>query len=132
MPLSTPAAALPDGEYKHPLLEAFGRPARAMVCECERDPDTNLGQALLLMGGQPFDKQLRHPDGRVAKLVKANKSDAEIVEELFLVTVSRSPTAEERKRILGHFAKRGSTARQAVAEDVLFALLNGNEFLFQH
>ncbi len=45
-PLGTPAAALPDGEYKIPFLEAFGRPARAMVCECERDSDTNLGQAL--------------------------------------------------------------------------------------
>lgn len=131
MPVRTPAAALPDGEYKHPLLEAFGRPARAMACECERDPDTNLGQALLLMGGQPFDKQLRHADGRVAKLMMANKTDAEIVEELFLATVSRRPTAEERKRILAHFAKR-PTARQTVAEDVLFALLNGNEFLFQH
>jgi hypothetical protein len=132
VPAGTPAAALSDGEYKHPLLEAFGRPARAMACECERSADTTLGQALHLVGGFTFDRQLRHPDGRVSKLLKSGKSDAEVVEELFLATFSRPPTDAERARMLAHFTARGTGQRQAVAEDLLHALLNSNEFLFQH
>ena len=108
LPAGTPAAALPDGEYKHPFLEAFGRPARAMACECERDADTTLGQALHLVGGFTFDRQLRHPDGRVARLLKAGKSDVEVVEELFLATFSRPPTDAERTRMLAHFTARGT------------------------
>jgi hypothetical protein len=132
VPAGTPAAALADGEYQHPLLEAFGRPARAMACECERSSDTTLGQALHLVGGFTFDRQLRHPDGRVSRLFKAGKSDAEVVEELFLATFSRPPTDAERARMLAHFTARGTGQRQAVAEDLLHALINSNEFLFQH
>jgi hypothetical protein len=130
-PLGTPAAALPDGEFKHPLLEAFGRPARAMACECERNSDTTLGQALHLVGGLTFDHQVRNPAGRVARLLKSDRPDAEIVDELFLATLSRLPTAEERRRMLAHFAARPD-GRTATAEDILHALLNSTEFLFQH
>jgi hypothetical protein len=130
-PPGTPAAALPDGEFKHPLLEAFGRPARAMACECERNGDTTLGQALHLVSGLTFDHQVRDPNGRVARLLKAGKADAAIVDELFLATLSRYPSTEERKRLLAHFAARPDN-RAATAEDILHALLNGAEFLFQH
>jgi hypothetical protein len=132
VPAGTPAAALADGEYKHPLLEAFGRPARAMACECERETDTTLGQALHLVGGFTFDRQLRHPDGRVARLLNEDRSEAEVIEELFLATLSRPPTDAERAKMLAHFAARGPEQRRAVAEDLLHALINSNEFLFQH
>ncbi len=132
LPTGTPAAALPDGEYKHPLLEAFGRPARAMACECERGTDTNLTQALHLVGGLTFDRQVRDPDGRAAKLAKSAKPDGEILDELFLATLSRLPTGAERVRLLARFAQRGPAGRRAVAEDVLHALINSPEFLFQH
>jgi hypothetical protein len=132
LPLGTPAAALPDGEYKHPLLEAFGRPARAMACECERDPDTNLGQALHLVGGLTVHEKIASPAGRVARLLTAGRSDAEIIDELFLATLSRPPTEEERRAMLRHFTRAGPERRKRVAEDLLHALLNSTEFLFQH
>ncbi len=142
LPLGTPAARLPDGEYKHPFLEAFGRPARAMACECERDTDTNLSQALHLIGGLPIHKQLASDSGRIAKLIADNKSNEEIVEELFLASVSRLPTLEERRTLLKHLAPQPPTrregregevaARRKTAEDILWALINHREFLFQH
>ena len=131
-PSGQPAAGLPDGEYKHPFLEAFGRPARAMACECERGGDTSLGQALHLVGGRTFDDQVRGADGRVARLVKSGASDVELADELFMATLSRQPTADEKAAVLKRFADGGSGRRQAVAEDVLHALLNHPEFLFQH
>src|SRR5262249_32484499 len=93
-PFGTTAARLPDGEFKHPFLTAFGRPARAMACECEREADTTLTQALQLVGGLPFQEKLTDPAGRAARIAGSPKSDAEIVEELFLATLSRFPTAD--------------------------------------
>jgi hypothetical protein len=129
-PLGTTAAELPDGEYKHPFLEAFGRPARAMACECERDTDTNFSQALQLVGGKTVQDKLRSDTGRVAKLIAAKKTDAEIVEELFLATLSRYATTDERQAMERRLANAGGQRRK-VAEDILWALLNHKEFLFQ-
>lgn len=83
------------------------------------------------MSGLTFDHQVRGPNGRVARLLKAGKTDAETVDELFLATPSRLPTAEERRRMLAHFAARPGN-RAATAEDISHALLTGAEFLFQH
>jgi hypothetical protein len=129
-PAGTSAVSLPDGEYKHPFLEAFGRPARAMACECERETDTNLSQALQLVGGQTVQDKLKSDTGRIARLLAAKKNDAEIIEEMFLATFSRFPTADEREVLERRLEKAGDKRRK-VAEDILWALLNHKEFLFQ-
>ena len=131
IPLGTSAAALPDGEYKHPFLEAFGRPARAMVCECERDTDTNLGQALHLVGGRTIHALLRDPAGRTARLSASALPDEQVIEELFLASLSRIPSPEERRLLLAKLCKPGADRRRVV-EDILWALVNHKEFLFQH
>ena len=51
MPLGTRAIQLPDGDGQHPFLKAFGQPARELPCECERDGESNLAQALQLVSG---------------------------------------------------------------------------------
>jgi hypothetical protein len=131
IPLGTSAAALPDGEYKHPFLEAFGRPARAMVCECERDTDTNLGQALHLVGGRTIHALLHDPAGRAARLGASDLSDEKVIEELFLASLSRYPSAEEQALLIDKLRKSG-TDRRRIVEDILWALVNHKEFLFQH
>ncbi len=132
LPLGTPAIALPDGEYKHPFLEAFGRPARAMACECEREADTTLSQALHLTGAKNFDALIRHKEGRVARLLAGGKSNLEIVEQLFLATLGRVPTVAERDTSLKRFLSPVMELRRIVAENLLHALLNHPEFVFQH
>jgi hypothetical protein len=131
IPLGTSAAALPDGEYKHPFLEAFGRPARAMVCECERDTDTNLGQALHLVGGRTVHALLHDPAGLAARLAASSLPDDKMIEELFLASLSRVPSAEERGLLIDKLRKSG-TDRCRILEDILWALVNHKEFLFQH
>jgi hypothetical protein len=131
-PVGTRAVQLPDGEFSHPFLRVFGRPPRASACECERDTDSSLHMALMLQGGDFVQKKLADPSGRVAALARSALSDREVVEELFLLTLSRRPTAKESNLILDHFAKEPSAPRQQKYEDVLYALLNHTEFLFQH
>lgn len=131
LPPGTRAVELPDGEYKHPFLEAFGRPARASACECERDPETNLSQALQLVSGGSVHEKLRSDAGRAATLAASSAGGDEILDELFLATLTRLPTAEERQLLGSRLPPAGTDRRQAV-EDVLWLLLNHTEFLFQH
>jgi hypothetical protein len=129
-PLGTSASALPDGEFKHPFLEAFGRPARAMSCECERGSDTNLCQALQLVGGRVVEDKIHNSSGRVARLLASGRPAGDVVEELFLATLSRYPTQLERKYLVGRLGH--AKDRRRAVEDVLWALINHQEFIFQH
>jgi hypothetical protein len=131
-PAGTPASRLPDGEYQHPFLTAFGRPARAIACECEREADTTLGQALHLSGGRTFDSLERKPGGRIDRLLAAGTSNDDVVNELFLATLCRLPTSEERAVAEKRLPAVGAAGRKAAVEDLLHALLNHPEFVFQH
>lgn len=130
-PLGTPAVALADGEYQHPFLSAFGRPARAMACECERGSDTTLTQALQLVGGRVVQDKIQNERGRVAQLMASGRKSAEIIDELFLATLTRHASPEEEKDLVARLDAAGPNRRQAI-EDVLWALINHKEFLFQH
>src|SRR5205814_5044207 len=102
MPLGTRAVQLPDGEVNHPFLKTFGQPARELACECEREGDSNLAQALQLINGPAVNDRLRNATNRIGKLIAAKKNDKEILSELFLTTLSRRPNETEESAMLGH------------------------------
>ena len=56
------------------------------------------------------------------------KPDKDVVEDLFLATISRLPTPEEERMSLNILGK--SNQRQEAAEDLLWALLNRVDFIF--
>jgi hypothetical protein len=128
--LGTRAVQLPDGEINHPFLKTFGQPARELACECERESDSNLAQALQLINGPAVNDRLRNPNNRIGKLLGAKKSDTEVLNDLFLISLSRMPTADESKAMLDHVAK--SMDKRKAWEDVHWALINSKEFLFRH
>lgn len=130
-PSGTTAVSLPDGEYKHPFLEAFGRPARALACECERESVTTISQAIQITGGSTLHRKLASDTGRAAKLAASNLSTEQLIDELWLATISRSPTADEKQIALNHLKSKESERRHLI-EDVLWNLINHVEFLFQH
>lgn len=130
-PLGVSAVELPDGEYKHPFLEAFGRPARSLACECEREATTNFQQALQLVAGQTVAKKLHSDNGRAARLAASSLTPTEIIDELYLATFSRPADSAERELLLTVLNQSGSD-RRTVIEDVLWSLLNHREFLFAY
>jgi hypothetical protein len=148
-------------------LRTFGRPDRAVACDCERGTGPSLAQTLYRMadpvvvqkvGAFVVESRVKGkvgapPEGRLAKLLKSKKSTEEVVEELFLATLSRFPTEAERKHLAAHRAAwraraeaRAPTAtltpearqardrkeREAVCADALWALLNTREFILNH
>jgi hypothetical protein len=121
---------LPDTTAQSYFLDLFGRPARNIVCQCERTDAPNLGQVLHLMNSKAINARIAAKEGRVAKLMEAKTPDAKLVEELYLATVSRFPTEDEMMTALMSFNR--AKDRQKEAEDLLWALLNSKEFLFNH
>ena len=85
---------------------------------------------LHLANSQEIDDKIASGDGRVAKLLKAKKSTAEAVDELYLAAYSRYPTTTERKKHVAYVVGQSSEAR--ALEDIVWALLNSREFLFNH
>ena len=130
LPPGTRAAQLPDTAVPSQFLDLFGRPARQTVCECEREAEPNLTQTLHVMNGEGVNAKVRAPGGRLAKLLASEKTDAEIVEELFLAALTRHPTPEERGRALA--AVRDAPSRKEGFGDLLWALLNSRAFAFTH
>jgi len=130
LPAGTRAMQLPDPGVPSYFLDTFGRPLRDIVCECERQGEPNMGQALHLMNGDLVNRKVMDANGRVAKLLNANKSDSEIIEELYLATFSRLPTATELHNALRLIAAQPS--RKTAVEDLMWALINSKEFLFNH
>jgi len=63
--------------------------------------------------------------GRVAELVQSTRSDGEIIDELYLSAMARTPSPAERA--VAH--KTLAADRGRGTEDLLWALLNSPEFL---
>jgi hypothetical protein len=128
VPLGTRAIELPDARYDNYFLNTFGKPRREGVCECERVSEPNLAQALHTLNGDVISAKVSAPQGRVARLLTAKKPPLEIVQELYLATLSRRPSAEEQaacQRLL-----QESPDLRVFCEDLLWSLLNSKHFLF--
>jgi hypothetical protein len=115
-----------DGEK---FLTSFGKPPRSLSCECERSEDVTLAQAFQLITGPLLNRLLAEPDNRLGRLLAAGKSDAEIVEELYLAALARRPTPRERDAALA-LLKRAPD-RRAGLEDLTWGLINAKEFLLR-
>jgi hypothetical protein len=130
LPRGMRAAELPDGEYYHRFLRTFGQPQRSSACECERESDSTLAQALHLVGGRVVHNKLRATDGHLQALSSSNRPISDIVEELYLAALSRFPTTDERQLASQHLDQCADL--RTGLEDLTWALINSKEFLYQH
>jgi hypothetical protein len=127
----TRAVQLWDSKARSDFLKLFGRPTRLTACECERGKEPSVSQVLNLLNSPDIQAKLTHEAGTVSRLVREQKDDAKLVEELYLTFFSRLPTADEKAVGVKHLAKLPAN-RRAAAEDLAWALLNSTEFLFNH
>jgi hypothetical protein len=128
LPLGTRAIQLPDSEVKSYLMDTFGRPARQVLCECERTTTPNIAQAMHLLNGDTLNKKIVDKAGRIEKLVAARTPLPKAVEELYLATWSRLPSADEQKKAEG-WVNSAPTVKEGL-QDLLWVLTNSREFLF--
>jgi hypothetical protein len=125
----TRAVELPHEGFDSFFLTVFDRPPRTSACECARGSGATLSQVLHLANSAEVEDKIAAEQGRISKLIEAKTPPEQIVEEVYLATLARRPTAEEKKVVAEMSA--GSEAK-AVLEDLLWTLLNSREFLFNH
>jgi len=113
---------------KDGFLDLFGRPLRESSCECERRSDLSLPQALNLVNGKTISDAVADANGRIAKAILAGRPDRELLEELYLSSMSRLPNSEELARGLKFLESGGGRATRA--QDLLWALVNSKGFLY--
>jgi Protein of unknown function (DUF1553)/Protein of unknown function (DUF1549) len=130
LPKGARATQIPDGKMENPFLKTFGRPSRELACECERESDSNLSQALQLIGGATVNGKLRDDNGRMAALAKSAKSHEEITRELYAVALAREPNSTEIAAAVKHLT--ATVDRRQAVEDLGWVLINSKEFLFRH
>lgn len=144
LPSGTRAVALPDNSYNRAsqFLRVFGRPDNASVCECERVQSSSLAQSLHLINSAEIKTKLSAAQGRAVELATQEAPLEEKIREIYLVAFSRPPDAEELQVSLDYLNQiptdaegKPLDANQAAVQnfqDLIWAVMNSKEFLFNH
>jgi hypothetical protein len=97
-PPGTRAVQIHTGEISTYFLTTFGRAPRETACSCEVNKEANLSQALHLVNGDTITQKIAN--GRlIAGLLADKKTPEQVIEELYLRTLCRKPTAMELKKL---------------------------------
>jgi hypothetical protein len=131
-PANLRAFQLPDANVASYFLKTFGRADRLQTCECERTEEPSMAQALHIANGDTINQKLAAKDNTIAKLLADKLTNEQILDEAFLSTLARPPTATEKTRSLKLLADAGEADRRAALEDLYWSLLSSKEFLFNH
>ena len=123
------AVQVADGRTANYFLTTFGRSTRQTPCTCEVKTSPTLSQALHLINGETTSGKIE--EGRlVERLLAERQEPMAVAADLYERCLSRRPTAREAFAIQERLA--GSTNLQAELVDLFWALLNSNEFIFNH
>ncbi len=131
LPAGTLAMQLADPTIGPYFLKVFGQPQADTACECERSQEANLAQSLHLLNSTEVQNKIASGTGRAAMLAKDARPPEDKVNELYLCVYGRHPDDDEIKIAADHIA-RNAEKPQAAYEDLVWALVNTKEFLFNH
>jgi hypothetical protein len=114
-----------NGEAKG-FLRTFGQANREQF---DRQPGGSILQAMMLMNSPFVTKRvLAEGNSLVNQLVKSAKTSHEIVDALYLATLSRPPLPQETQLAVSWIEKD----RKQGTEDLHWSLLNKLDFVFNH
>jgi hypothetical protein len=129
LPLGSRAVQIADGNTTDYFLTTFGRAKRESVCSCEVIMDPSLSQALHLLNGSTVNTKIKQ--GKlIERLVAEEKTHDQILNEIYQRCFSRLPTEKERTAIQQEISTQENKTQ--ALEDILWALLNSREFVFNH
>lgn len=124
------AIDLPHENFGSYFLDTFDRPRRVTACECERSTGATLAQVLLMANSDELENKISAREGRLAKLIQDKKPIQDVINDLYLSAFSRLPSPSEKTRLLDFVNK--TEDKKLGLEDVLWALVNSREFMFNH
>ena len=131
LPLGARAVQIADGKTSNYFLTTFGRATRETVCSCEVKMEPNLSQALHQLNGDTVNARIVQ-GSLVKKLMDGGKKAPEVLDELYIRCLGRKPQEAELKKLLPQIEAPDRKVVQQNLEDVFWALLIANEFIFNH
>ena len=111
---------------RSPFLLTFGQPERKSPCACERAAEPTLDQSLRMLNG----KEVHHLLQQSMEKFAPQKSN-DFLEELYLTAYARLPSKRERDLAIAYLEANTTNSVEA-KKDLVWAILNSREFLFQH
>ena len=131
LPLGSRAVQIANGNTTNYFLTTFGRATRETVCSCEVKMEPNLSQALHLLNGDTVQNKV-NGGGVINQLVDERKLTPEqAIENLYVRCLTRKPTPQEVEKITAMLKEPGADPKQ-ILTDLFWALLNSQEFMFNH
>ena len=129
LPTGARAVQIADGGVSTYFLTTFGRPTRDTVCACEVRLEPTLSQSLHLLNGTTVEPKIA-AGNLVGKMLQEKKTHPQIIEQIFVRSLTRAPKPEEMKKLLDLVAANPN--KQQALEDVFWAVMNSREFMFNH
>lgn len=126
-PLGTRSVELPLPVSSR-FLSLYGRSDREFLGDLDPKLEPTLTQALHMINSSYVNKKLKSSDGSLSRLVQAKLGNQELINELYLSTLSRFPTDMELQTAEAYIAE--SPKRRAGCEDLLWALISSRSFIF--
>ena len=130
LPLGSHAVQIADGTTSDYFLTTFGRATRETACSCEVKMDPNLSQALAMINGNTVASKVGNSP-IVNQMFKDGKTPEQMVIELYVRCFGRVPTNAEMASLGAQIAQGGKNPTQVIV-DIYWALLNSQEFMFNH
>ena len=125
LPEQQRAISLPDGSITSSFLELFGRPPRDTGLASERNNRLTPGQALHLINSNHIRRKIREGPA-IQELLSGVSDSHQICERIYLTVLSRRPNEQEL-----HIASQLCDFSHG-QRDLIWTLINSDEFLFQH
>jgi len=130
LPNGNRAITLADGSIDSPFLELFGRPPRNTSYESERNNTPSWLQAQHLLNSTHIQRKIE-PSPVIRKLITDRKGNPYIINELYLLILSRFPT-ETEKSIALNYMNEPKRKQNDATYDLAWALINSKEFILKH
>jgi len=90
-------------------------------------------QALMLMNGELTETAVSaQPGSFLHDVLSSRENDAKKIHKLYVAALSRMPTRGEQAKARKLFREYGASGRVTAFQDLFWALLNSNEFIFIH
>jgi hypothetical protein len=130
IPENQRSIALADGSITSSFLELFGRPARDTGLESERNNRPSSAQSLHLLNSSHIQQKIAQ-SSLLRSLCRSQGSPAGAITEIYVAVLSRYPTPAELQTV-GTYARAGTAQPRETLVDLVWALINSDEFLYRH
>ena len=128
------AVQLTDNRLDAPSLDILGRCDRSESCTTAANASVSLARSLHLINGPLINQRLANPKGRLRAILEDQSDNQKVLEELYLLTLSRPDDARRRYWTgkLSNAELSDPIARREFFEDVLWGLLTSEAFITNH